>query len=108
MSEPKPAEGFPALFWWVVIGSILSLGTGVTLLVLSQTGKLGDNNGAAGPGLPSTRYLAGQRVDIWRNESWHPGNILSVDGTTYRVRYDENKVFGEEIVDASRLREARP
>lgn len=100
VSEPS---GIPGFFWWIVIGSILSLGAGVTLLVLSQTGQLGAAGGT-GPGHLSESYTEGQRVDIWRNESWHPGAVVSVDGSTYKVRYDRANVFGEESVDASRLR----
>lgn len=111
MSEPElPDEGprgTPVWFWVVLLAGVLSLGGGATLLYLSQSGALGLNAGA-GPGLPSGRYSAEQRVDIWKNESWHPGSVTAVDGARYRVRYDQSHVFPEETVDATRLRPHEP
>ena len=101
----RSRSGVPRFFWWIVVGSILSLGGGVTLLVMGQMGSLGVPAGA-GPGLASERYASQQQVDIWKNESWHPGVVVAVEGTRYRVHYDE-AVFGEETVDPTRLR-ARP
>jgi hypothetical protein len=108
MTEQPAPEGVrvPAFFWLIVVSSILSLGGGATLLFLSQSGRLGAG-AVDGPGLTSEVYVAGQRVEIWRNESWHPGTVTSVDGLRYRVRYDQANVFVDETLDASRLRAGR-
>jgi len=104
MNEPRRSDsGIPTFFWWIIVGSVLSLGGGITLFIMNQAGSLGANAGA-GPGLRSQTYVVQQRVDIWKNESWHPGQVLSVDGSDYRVRYDET-IFGEETVDVTRLQE---
>jgi hypothetical protein len=106
MSEPQaPLEeprGTPPWFWLVVIAGVISLGGGATLLYLSQTGGLGLNAGT-GPGLPSETYVARQQVDIWKNDSWHPGAVVAVEGSRYRVRFDRAEVFPDEVVDATRL-----
>jgi hypothetical protein len=91
-------------FWLVMVGGLISLGGGGTLLYLSQSGSLGIGSGD-GPGLPSESYVAQQHVDIWKNESWHAGSVVSVDGDHYRVHYDQSKVFPDETVDATRLQE---
>lgn len=105
MTEPEAQgepSGIPRWFWLVLLSGVISLGGGATLLFLSQTGSLGLNAGD-GPGLPSELYTAAQPVDIWKNESWHPGTVVSVDDARYRVRYEQGHVFPEETVDATRL-----
>jgi hypothetical protein len=106
MNDQRRAEsGLPPFFWWIVVGAVLSLGGGVTLFVMNQRGSLGVGAGA-GPGLASESYTPQQRVEIWKNESWHPGVILGVDGPRYRVHY-EQPVFRDETVDPTRLRARR-
>jgi hypothetical protein len=107
MPEETPREtepgGFPLVFWIIVVCALLSLAGGGTLFFLSQRGALGANPGG-GPGLTFESYVTEQSVDIWRNESWHPGTIEQVKDRRYFVRYDRSDIFQSEWLDASRLR----
>ncbi len=102
MSTQKPKSGFKVL-WLLLAAGGLSLIGGGALFALNQT-TAGGPGGQLGPGRVGEAYQAGERVDIWRNESWHPGGIVAADGEHYRVRYDRSEVFGAEVVDTSRLR----
>jgi hypothetical protein len=90
------------LFWIVALGGLLSLMTGGTLFFVSQRGSFGARGGV-GPGVRSATYTRNQLVNIWRNDSWLPGEVIEPNGERYRVRYERHEVFSEEWVDSSRL-----
>ncbi len=89
--------------WLLLAAGALSLLGGGALFAINQT-TAGGPGGQLGPGRLEETYQTGEQVDIWRNESWHSGKVVAVDGERYRVQYDRADVFSAERVDNSRLR----
>jgi len=105
MSTDSEKSNFRIL-WLVLAAGAVSLLGGGALFIMNQTVGTGAS-GHLGPGRLEATYAAGDGVDIWRNESWLPGEVVEVDDERYRVEYERAETFPSEWVDASRLRASR-